>query len=80
MTPTMVACTMAMIDKWATFVEDGQAIDVQKEMKDLTADIIAHTAFGSSFAEGTDKYLNNKPSSISWWINLSTQLIFQGQG
>eukprot|EP00250_Pteridium_aquilinum_P019431 c24429_g1_i2 orf=64-1323(+) len=52
MTPTMAACTMTMIDKWATFVEEGQAIDVHKQLKDLTADIIAHTAFGSSFAEG----------------------------
>eukprot|EP00250_Pteridium_aquilinum_P019433 c24429_g2_i1 orf=212-1477(+) len=52
MIPTKVACTKAAIDKWDSLIEEGQAIDVHKEFKDLTADIIAHTVFGSSFTEG----------------------------
>ncbi|KAI5057756.1 hypothetical protein GOP47_0027771 [Adiantum capillus-veneris] len=54
MTPTMIACIQATLDKWESEL-DGHAtkeIDVHEEFKVLTADIIAHTAFGSSYKEG----------------------------
>ncbi|KAI5076569.1 hypothetical protein GOP47_0008634 [Adiantum capillus-veneris] len=43
-----------MTDKWVCQVEGKEAIDVAvaEEFRNLTADIIANTAFGSSFAEG----------------------------
>lgn len=54
MTPAVVACTMAMLESWQSQLEEdgGKEIDVHKEFRTLTADVIAHTAFGSSYAEG----------------------------
>lgn len=54
MTPTMIACISEMFDKWQTELDGvgSKEIDVHKEFKVLTADIIAHTAFGSSYEEG----------------------------
>ncbi|KAI5057561.1 hypothetical protein GOP47_0027576 [Adiantum capillus-veneris] len=54
MTGTMIDCIHATLDKWESQL-DGHVtkeIDVLEEFKVLTADIIAHTAFGSSYAEG----------------------------
>ncbi|MCO5611434.1 hypothetical protein L7F22_065687 [Adiantum nelumboides] len=54
MTPTMIYCIHAMLDKWESQLE-GHApmeIDVHEDFTVLTADIIAHTAFGSTYAEG----------------------------
>lgn len=54
MTPTMVACITAMLDKWESLLDghDSKEINVHEQFKLLTADIIAHTAFGSSYEEG----------------------------
>lgn len=54
MTPTMVACISAMLDNWQSQVDghDSKEIDVHEQFKVLTGDIIAHTAFGSSYEEG----------------------------
>ena len=53
MLPTMASCTAAMMEQWKLGpVAQGHDIDVHAEFKRLTADIIAHTAFGSSYAEG----------------------------
>lgn len=46
--PTVAACTWDMFGRW-----EGRAeIEVSKEFRDLTVDVIARTAFGSSYAEG----------------------------
>ncbi|KAI5057395.1 hypothetical protein GOP47_0027410 [Adiantum capillus-veneris] len=50
--PIMGRLTVEMTNKWGCHVEGKEAIDVAEEFRNLTADIIAHTAFGSSFAEG----------------------------
>ena len=53
MLPTMASCTATMMEQWKLGpVAQGHGIDVHTEFKRLTADIIAHTAFGSSYAEG----------------------------
>ncbi|GLJ51782.1 hypothetical protein SUGI_1100220 [Cryptomeria japonica] len=53
MIPTIVQSSANMLDKWSKLVLSGASeIEVQKEFHDLTADIIARTAFGSSFTEG----------------------------
>ena len=52
MLPTMNACTSAVMEKWMGPIEQGHPIDVHKEFSNLTADIIARTAFGSSYADG----------------------------
>ncbi|MCO5580866.1 hypothetical protein L7F22_034738 [Adiantum nelumboides] len=55
MTPTIIGLVASMLDAWQAKLElaSGQVeVDVPKEFNTLTADIIAHTAFGSSYAEG----------------------------
>uniref|UniRef100_A0A2N9G880 Cytochrome P450 n=1 Tax=Fagus sylvatica TaxID=28930 RepID=A0A2N9G880_FAGSY len=56
----MTACTISMLDEWknhAVAAEDqSQRIEMNREFKELTADIIAHTAFGSSFVQGREAF------------------------
>ncbi|KAI5055210.1 hypothetical protein GOP47_0030355 [Adiantum capillus-veneris] len=54
MTPAIIACTESILDKWGSQLENqgGKEFDVYEEFKMLTADIIAHCAFGSSYEEG----------------------------
>ena len=53
MVPTMSACTATKMARWEQLIAQGHdEIDVHSEFKSLTADIIAHTGFGSSYAEG----------------------------
>ncbi|MCO5577561.1 hypothetical protein L7F22_031392 [Adiantum nelumboides] len=54
MTPAMIACTEAVLDNWESQLQDqvGKEVDVYEDFKMLTADIIAHCAFGSSYEEG----------------------------
>ncbi|KAI5057311.1 hypothetical protein GOP47_0027326 [Adiantum capillus-veneris] len=54
MTSTMISCIFKMLDNWESEVGSlgCKEIDVHQQFKVLTADIIAHTAFGSSYEEG----------------------------
>ena len=52
MVPTMVACTLEMMTKWDAELKTMEEIDVHEAFRALTADIIAHCAFGSSYGEG----------------------------
>ncbi|MCO5605445.1 hypothetical protein L7F22_059629 [Adiantum nelumboides] len=55
MTPTIIGVVASMFDAWQAKLQlaSGQVeVDVRKEFNTLTADVIAHTAFGSSYAEG----------------------------
>ncbi|KAH7443139.1 hypothetical protein KP509_02G021500 [Ceratopteris richardii] len=51
MIPIMSRCTMEMIERWSTKDVKKHEIDVFTELKPSSADIIARTAFGSSYAE-----------------------------
>ncbi|XP_059068916.1 cytochrome P450 734A1-like [Cryptomeria japonica] len=53
MIPTIAKSSANMLDEWCKLILSGASeIEVLKEFRDLTADIIARTAFGSSFREG----------------------------
>ncbi|KAH7299846.1 hypothetical protein KP509_24G032600 [Ceratopteris richardii] len=52
MASIMGELTVKVIEKWGSDVKARRAIDVNGEFRELSADIIAHTAFGSSFEEG----------------------------
>ncbi|XP_057827293.1 cytochrome P450 CYP72A616 [Cryptomeria japonica] len=56
MIPQIAECATNMIEEWRKLVSSGaNEINVLKEFSCLTSDIISHTAFGSSYAEG--KYM-----------------------
>lgn len=53
MVPVVVACAANLFDKWDQSISSGvQEIEVLEEFRNLTADVIARTAFGSSYIEG----------------------------
>ena len=70
MTETMVSCAEPLIKRWEQLVaasrssEDGGRGEVQvefsKQFQDLTADVIAHTGFGSSYKEGKEVFHTQK--------------------
>ncbi|GLJ24467.1 hypothetical protein SUGI_0467250 [Cryptomeria japonica] len=49
----MVESTVNMLEKWEKVVKNGEKeVDVAQECKALTSDVIARTAFGSSYLQG----------------------------
>eukprot|EP00249_Psilotum_nudum_P024036 c29068_g1_i2 orf=133-1395(+) len=53
MTSTMATSVAEMLDNWRNGLASGQnEIDVRKEFRVLTADVIARAGFGSSYREG----------------------------
>lgn len=56
----MAECTISMVDEWKKLaIEEknkSKTIEMCEEFRKLTADIIAHTAFGSSFAHGRETF------------------------
>ena len=46
----MSSSVEAMLRRWKDY--EGQEIDVHKEFKVLTTEVISRTAFGSSYVEG----------------------------
>jgi hypothetical protein len=68
MTETMVSCAEPPIKRWeqlaARSSENGGRGEVQvefsKQFQDLTADVISHTGFGSSYKEGKEVFHTQK--------------------
>jgi len=57
MTQPMGDCTLRIFEEWRKQRRNGEVlikIEISKEFHKLTADIIATTAFGSSYAEGIE--------------------------
>ena len=56
----MAACTLSKLNEWQEKLIEakGQCVemDMNVEFKQLTADIISHTAFGTSFMEGKEVF------------------------
>lgn len=52
MVPTMATCTFELLERWESPTGKSVEVDVTKGLIELSADIIAHTAFGTSYKEG----------------------------
>jgi len=56
----MAACTISMLDDWkrqaSETKEKSKTIEMTEEFRELTANIIAHTAFGTSFVHGREAF------------------------
>ncbi|XP_027365181.1 cytochrome P450 709B2-like [Abrus precatorius] len=56
----MAACTISMLDEWKNQAIEAKGkfktIEMNEEFHELTADIIAHTAFGVSFVQGREAF------------------------
>ncbi|KAI3467212.1 hypothetical protein Pfo_023875 [Paulownia fortunei] len=50
MVPAMVASVETMLERWG--YHEGKEIEISKEFKLLTSEVISRTAFGSSYLEG----------------------------
>ncbi|KAM5567454.1 cytochrome P450 CYP749A22-like [Rosa sericea] len=51
MIPDMIASAETMLDRWKSH-EEGKEMEVYEEFRLLTSEVIARTAFGSSYIEG----------------------------
>nr|XP_010943694.1 cytochrome P450 709B2 [Elaeis guineensis]XP_019701628.1 cytochrome P450 709B2 [Elaeis guineensis] len=63
MTNKMAECAQPMLERWQEHaIQTGgqREIEVSSQFQELTADVIAHTAFGSSYAEGKVVFLAQK--------------------
>ncbi|KAM4086896.1 hypothetical protein ACJW30_10G136800 [Castanea mollissima] len=60
MVKRMTACTISMLDEWKNQVVAAEdhchSVEMNREFRELAADIIAQTAFGSSYAQGLEVF------------------------
>ncbi|MCO5595540.1 hypothetical protein L7F22_049585 [Adiantum nelumboides] len=79
MAPTMVTLVNAMLENWRVKSENPacKEIDACEEFHALTADIIAHTAFGSSYVEGKQVFLLQHEQQ-SLFVKLGQTVIIPG--
>ncbi|XP_062190114.1 cytochrome P450 709B2-like [Phragmites australis] len=59
MTATMSDCAQSMMSEWeAQLAKGGEGeVELSRRFEELTADVISHTAFGSSYKEGKQVFL-----------------------
>lgn len=61
MTKTIAKCAQSMIEGWQIQDESQEKeIEFGRQFQELTADVISHTAFGSSYKEGKEVFLAQK--------------------
>ncbi|KAL6841921.1 hypothetical protein ACP4OV_028433 [Aristida adscensionis] len=59
MTVTMSDCARSMMSEWEAQLTKGGEVEIElsSRFEELTADVISHTAFGSSYTEGKQVFL-----------------------
>ena len=59
MTVTMSDCAGSMMSEWEAKLEKGSDVEIElsSQFEELTADVISHSAFGSSYKEGKQVFL-----------------------
>jgi hypothetical protein len=76
MVVVMEKCASSMVDEWEKKLRDGGGhveLEVGDYMTHVTADIISHTAFGSSYEKGK-KVFEQQVALISYWSKKETTI------
>ncbi|URE41386.1 cytochrome P450 [Musa troglodytarum] len=67
-TRTMAECTRSMLEAWQddadAAADHAKEVEVAREFQELTANVISHTAFGSSYSEGKEVFVAQKELQI----------------
>ncbi|OAY62816.1 Cytochrome P450 734A6 [Ananas comosus] len=78
MTTKMAQIARSMMEEWETQMiqnENKEAeVDLSLQFQELTADVISHTAFGSSYKEGKEVFLAQKDLQILAMNNILNNL------
>ncbi|KAF0906916.1 hypothetical protein E2562_013300 [Oryza meyeriana var. granulata] len=79
MTGTMSYCARSMMSDWESELgmSEGGAVDIElsRHFEELTADVISHTAFGSSYMEGKQVFLaQRKLQYLAYSTYLNVQI------
>lgn len=60
----MAECTRSMLDGWHQQITQAdqyeKSVEVNQQFQELTADVISHAAFSSSYKEGKEVFLAQK--------------------
>jgi len=74
----MAELTRSMLDSWQQSVDGQQgAIEVNKQFMELTADVISHSAFGSSYIQGKEVFWAQK-QLLGLFIASANKFVFPG--
>ncbi|KAK7344325.1 hypothetical protein VNO77_13797 [Canavalia gladiata] len=74
----MAACTISMLDEWKSQAMEAKdkfkTLEMNEEFRELTADIISHTAFGVSFVQGKEAF--NAQRELQYYCAASSVNVF----
>ncbi|WP_206425180.1 cytochrome P450 [Halosimplex salinum] len=70
-TEQMVACTERRLETWS----EGETLDMEPEMKNLTLEVLFSTLFGRSLVPGEDQELRDAADGLNEWFTPSSWIL-----
>nr|WP_220132519.1 cytochrome P450 [Natronomonas sp. LN261] len=70
-TDQMVACTERRLETW----KEGETLDLEPEMKNLTLEILFSTLFGRALVPGEDQDLRDAADGLNEWFTPSSWIL-----
>nr|WP_245332994.1 cytochrome P450 [Halarchaeum solikamskense] len=70
-TEQMVACTERRLETWI----EGETLDMEPEMKNLTLEVLFSTLFGRSLVPGEDQELRDAADGLNEWFTPSSWIL-----